>query len=710
MHRLIFLSFAALWMIGLALPGAAAEPNGKVSDRFVLDGASNIIEENDFGIVNGKLTCGVRYRDVFSISGLWAPPYVSSDFNLSITVLGRPIATNGYTWRPFQVDRAGLDKEIAIESVTMLVPGSRAGLVEVTLKNQGTDGCTVPVAIAVGGTLDRAESWEFGAPHSHSATVRRVRKRFLKLEQGKLAIVLRGSDAIQWKDSQPCGYASLSLLPSRRAKLYVVFAIGPAAEATAECEAIAADPAKAILGVQAAYAERIKDVFDKLPQFESNNPLLDKFYYRSLVHFVMNRWDVPEFILHPYYGSGSVKGGCVCDYLWSTGQNWEIFPLYDAETSRSHIKQFLATDMTQHFAFDPIKGTGFGPLYPVNQEKIVGLIYYHVKNTGDAAFLNDRVNDKTVLEHAIANAMYGDDPAKPVALIDYGPANNHLELRLGLPYNHVMPDLNGRRYQNYVLAAELADLAGKPAPQLRQRAEELKTALKCELWNKKTRWFDFRDDKGKIDARYTLQMFKLFGSKVLDAEEEAGLLDHLKSEREFLSDFGLHSLSKTDPAYDQADIDNGGPGACTSFPPQIAERLYKMGRPDAAENILKRILWWGERMPYWGDSIVADKIDYRKDTPLQCHIDGAAAAQCIIFGMFGVEARFNGDIRISPHPPEFAPQVELKGLRLRGRVLDIAVNGAEYDVYEGNKRIHTTIGRAILVQGDKLVHDDAHGQ
>jgi hypothetical protein len=321
-----------------------------------------------------------------------------------------------------------------------------------------------------------------------------------------------------------------------------------------------------------------------------------------------------------------------------------------------------------------------------------------VKNTGDIRFLREKVAGKTVLEHAIINATLGDEPAKPVAMIDYGSSNSHLELRRGLPYNHVMPDLNGRRYNNYVFAAELAELAGNPEPTLRQRAEQLKSVLKNRLWNEDARWFDFEDDKGHKDARYTLQMFKLFGSKVLDGEEEAGLLSHLLSETEFLSKFGLHSLAKTDPAYDPEDVDNGGPGACTSFVPQIAERLYKADRPDAAENLLKRILWWGERMPYWGDSIVADKIDYRRDTPLQCVIDGAAVAQCVFFGMFGVRAESKGDVYVNPRPPVFTPKIQLQQLRIRGHVLDIAVSGGEYEVREGAKRFRARIGQPILVQ------------
>ena len=449
----------------------------------------------------------------------------------------------------------------------------------------------------------------------------------------------------------------------------------------------------------AAYQERIRDLFEKLPRFESSDPALTRFYNRSLVHLVTNRWDVPEFALRPNYTTGSVNGGCICNYLWDFGEPWEIFPLFDAAASRTHIQQFVSIDMVSHFSFDPIGAKAWGPWYPVNQEKIVGLIYFYVKNTGDLEFLKTEVNGKTILDHAIANAMFGDDLAKPVQLIDYGPSNSHLELRRGFPYNHVMPDLNGRRYETYLRAAQLAEWAGQPAPQLRDRAEELRAVLKRDLWNPQARWFDFKDAAGQKDTRYTIQIFKLFGSQVLDAEEEEGLLNHLNSEVEFLSEFGLHSLSKTDIAYDQVDIDNGGGGSYTSFPPQIAERLYKAGQSAAAENILKRILWWGDRVPYWGDSFVANDINYRKDTPLQSTIGGTAGAQCIIFGMFGIRAEIDGRLCIDPHPPGIAPNISLHGLKLRGHVLDIDVQGDKYEVREGSNRLSASVGQPIVVPG-----------
>jgi hypothetical protein len=351
----------------------------------------------------------------------------------------------------------------------------------------------------------------------------------------------------------------------------------------------------------------------------------------------------------------------------------------------------------------------------VNQEKIIGLVYYYVRATGDVAFLQRRVDGKTVLAHVVAHALHGDDPTKPVALIDYGPSNSHLELRRGFPYNHVMPDLNGRRWANYHKAAELLEWAAShstqsktpvagplPAPaMLRQRAADLAVVLKQRCWNRQQRWFDFFGPAGKRDTRWTVQMFKLFNSGVLDAETESGLISHL-NEREFLSAYGLHSLAKGDIAYDPEDVDNGGPGSCTCFPPQIAERLYKAGHPQAADDILRRIVWWGKRLPYWGDSIVADRIDYRRDTPLQCTLDGSTVAQCLIFGLFGIAPQWDGGVVVAPARSSLAARMELTNVRLRGERFDVSIADGQFEVRTAAATLRAPLGKAIHVRDGRL--------
>ena len=225
----------------------------------------------------------------------------------------------------------------------------------------------------------------------------------------------------------------------------------------------------------------------------------------------------------------------------------------------------------------------------------------------------------------------------------------------------------------------------------------VKKLLREVLWNPELKWFMFADDQGKKDVRYTVQMFKMIGSEVLDKDIEDGLLSHL-NEDEFLSPYGLHSMSKKDPGYDQADVDNGGGGICTSFPTLIAEFLYKEGRCGIADDILQRILWWGSRMPYLGDSQLANEIDYRVHTPLQSELGTGTMAQTIIFGIFGVDSDFRGNITICPKKTILSDELSLTGLKIRGRTVDIRVKGNDYDVTERGKTYHAKLGSPIILK------------
>ena len=675
-----------------------AAPTNTTADRttvFDMDGAQIIHDEANLGIINGKVTAGINYRSVVGIAGLWSPPYVSSNFMLDGRVNGEKVPTAKWTWRPFQVDREGTLDDVSVTSRTTLIYGHRAAVVSVTFENSGST--DVPLEFFTLGWLDSVQDWGFARPDSRTETTLRADDQTLTLLQDKLAIVLAIDSADwTWEVSGNLGRAVASLPAKQSRSVNVVIAIGSADEAAASATTILGDPAGAVAAANEEYARLVKGVFEKLPTFESDNEQLERWYNRSLVHFLTNRWDLPDFVLQPYYSTGGINGGCVANYLWNFGEPWEIFPLYDADAARTHIKHFLSIDLLKHFNFLPITGEASGPWYMINQEKIIGLTYYYVLLTGDTSFLHDTVDGKTIRDHMVIHAMFGDDVAKPVELIDYGPSGSHLELRRGFPYNHVSPDLNARRYANYLRAATLCELADNPAAFLRERAELLKPLLKERLWDTNARWFSFEDSQGKRDLRYTVQMFKPVGSGVLDAECEAGLLSHLNDD-EFLSAYGLHSLSKRDPAFDQLDYDNGGGGNCTCFPPQIIERLYQAGKPELAADIMGRLLWWAETMPYWGDSIAANCIDYRRDTPLQCTFDGVTAAQCIIFGTFGVSARPNGDIVIRPHQLPFAHKMSLNGLKVRGHSFDVRTDGQEYEVRTGEQSMQSPIGKAIVL-------------
>jgi hypothetical protein len=293
-------------------------------------------------------------------------------------------------------------------------------------------------------------------------------------------------------------------------------------------------------------------------------------------------------------------------------------------------------------------------------------------------------------------ATFGDDLGKPVFLIDYGADVSHLELRHQYQYNHVLPDINGTRYVSYTRASTLAALVGKRREDLDGRSRPLKELLTNTLWDTQRKWLGYMSDKGALDLRYTCMLFMLIGTGVLDRQQELDMLSHL-TEKEFLSDYGMHSISKLDPAYDQADIDCGGGGSYVAFVPEIAEALYKGGHPDQAEDLLERTMWWGQRLPYWGDSMVANRIDYRADTPLQCAVDAVAGAQCLIFGMCGVKVDPNGSIVVNPRPPKFSPQIAVKKLTLRGRAIDVTADRRHFTVTVDGQSRSSRIGDPIVI-------------
>lgn len=57
--------------------GSADPTSEPIRDLFSLSSVDNILEEEHFGIANGRITSGIPYKGIAGIQGLWAPPLVS---------------------------------------------------------------------------------------------------------------------------------------------------------------------------------------------------------------------------------------------------------------------------------------------------------------------------------------------------------------------------------------------------------------------------------------------------------------------------------------------------------------------------------------------------------------------------------------------------------------------------------------------------------
>jgi hypothetical protein len=365
-------------------------------DIFMGDGDSLITRPQHLGIVNGMASVGIAHDAVGVVEGLWAPPYVSSNFFIEPRIFGERVKTDHYTWLPFQTRRTGRARDITVTSNTTLIYGMRAGILTLKLKNTGSQKRRVPVQFVTlesvylnyYATLNFVRDWEFGRPTSATRANDTVDDKGLQREQGDMSIAL-GADlkGLWWEEPTRRFHGETVLEPGQETAIHFVFAIGKTETALKERNMLLSDPEKYVEKAASDYISKVENIFDRLPRFYSDNKALEQFYNRSLSIFITNRAEVPENILNPHYGTGAVKGGCTCNYLWDFGEVREILQLADPKAAREHIMQFLRTDcIDTYFAFYPQTGKPFGKWYAINHEKITGHVYNYVKLTGDTDF------------------------------------------------------------------------------------------------------------------------------------------------------------------------------------------------------------------------------------------------------------------------------------------------------------------------------------
>lgn len=342
-QRLFFYLLTAALTAGFRYGVSGQGTDTAILDAFSLDGSRNIMNEDGFGIMNGRLTFRVNYRDVGTVSGLYAPPYASSDFLMEIRFFGEKVPTmDRYKWYPNEVDRKGRIHGVEISTETLLVAEKRAGVMVITLYNTTGEDQVVPVQFNIKGGLDYVSAWGFARPDARKAThaVANANSLIRENDAGRISVSTDIPD-LTWFDPASHWNTAITLPAGTCKSYYVAIGIGNKEDPAADCSDILHNPKKIVKEARETCASQLKEIFSGLPRFRASNKQLEAFYNRSLVNLYMTRWEVPEFILHPYYGSGAVVGGCVANYIWEFGIPAKIFPLYDPRSAREHIKKFM---------------------------------------------------------------------------------------------------------------------------------------------------------------------------------------------------------------------------------------------------------------------------------------------------------------------------------------------------------------------------------
>ncbi|MCX7049464.1 MAG: hypothetical protein NTX50_28760 [Candidatus Sumerlaeota bacterium] len=643
--------------------------------RLALNSEQSIFESKHLWVRGASLSVNSGVTNAVGFNDLFSPPfYIKPSFVFLVN--GKPVSADRYQWQVGDFWRCGMAGDVQIESLLAPASDARGMVLAVRLLNRGAADAKLPLSIELQEiAMAQYRRWTFslasaGEKDKMTLDGESDAKRLIFTNPaGAVALTTDLSGAAlagkKWT-------ANLNLKPGQSLQFNMACAVGSREEAIREASRLLERPEEVIAHARAYWNDQIEGLYTRLPRLKSDNRPLVLFYERSLLSVPLCRWQLPGLVLAPYYPTCGLDSGAFCAYVWDYAYSAQILPLCDAAAAKAHLRQFLKSQPTKHYAFSPFDGEPLGPHYSYNQYSIVRGIYYYVAHTGDTQFLSEMVDGKKVLDHVIEQATFNDQLSTPVCLIDYGDDHNLLELRRTKTYNAFVPSPNAERCWSYRAADKLAALAGKPSPNLSKRADAL-AALLCEkLWQQEQGWFGTISKDGKPQICYSIQIFDLLRLDILDAQRQEAILRRL-NEQEFLSAYGVHSLSKREPGYDPTDVDWGGPGVYAGDAPELIQDLYHSGHPAQAGDLLRRILWWGQRMPYYPQAVRADKIDYRRDG--RCNVlSGVAGAQMLIFGELGLEATPEGSISIQPRLPPETQTLTFEGVRIRNQRLDVSLD------------------------------------
>jgi hypothetical protein len=661
----------------------------------------NILEDKHLWVKARDITVQPGIESIAGFKGFYMPPLAAGPSQIRVTFNGTTVVPESYEWRIGEFVRKGAYRGVEIE--THLVPVTGRGIsLSILLRN--TSGETQAIKIQVTPDLRfadlRSGNWGWVPPQDGDPVAPKPTD-FGLTYASEFHEILVSADGFPVKaDSLE---KTVHLNPSVTKQVQVSLAIWDISEARKSNPTDTTDANPDAPGLKPSATEDTADTIQPIspeeaenaikqsqddyqalrkqfPTFKSSSPELDAFYERGIVTYGTCLWKSPHFALKEHIAESGIDGGAICNYPWGIAYISKILSLADPKPMRDHIIEALKADLFNHYAYTPLDGKAVGPWYSYNQYAIVCTVYHYVVHSGDTALLSEKVNGKTVYELLLGHATYKDDLAKPVALIDCGNNDNLLEMKRTTDYEHFVPSPNAERCWNLEAVGKLAGLAGQPSPQLKQRADDIRKLIRQKLWDSTNQWLGSIGLDGALKPCYSIQVFDTLRFDVLEPEQQKAVVERLNSD-EFLSKFGVHSLSKCDPGFDPNDVDWGGPGVYAGDGPELVEDLYHAGFLTKGDEILKSLLWWGQRLPYYPQAICAATLDYRHDGRANV-VAGLKVNELLVFGLLGLEIHPDKSITINAHLPSFLDYCEISDVNIFEQQISFRVEskGVQYSI------------------------------
>ena len=442
--------------------------------------------------------------------------------------------------------------------------------------------------------------------------------------------------------------------------------------------------------IAAAFTPGNSEFSGYLPQLETDDESLWQLYQAGFRNLLFARRASADSAYGTTYLTLSGKVLPTLSFPWDTSLTSLGLALLDPDALRRLTEDWFVQDMHQHLATDYLTGQAVGPWYAVNDMAIGRCAQDYLRVSGDFAWLDKRIGDKTVLDHLVFHAKYWKQLDKAShGLADYGKLENLLECVS--TYLHETAGMNAGNVSQMRFVADLIERRGDSprASQLRAEAKELAQRINQKLYVAGKGWWRCAQPDGSfMEVRHCYDFLSVLDNMADD------LTDIQKQEmdrffwKHLHSDYWMRALSPEDvDATWNIRPDHSWLGAYSAWPPMTAKGLYKTGPSARVAAWLKNVARAGNQGPigqaHFVESVfpleggAAYKCPY--DLPYMndwCCIAGGAFTDLVIDTIFGARlSPFNG-ITVKSHLADFDPKARLRNLRYQGKNYIITSTGA----------------------------------
>ncbi|MEV6299911.1 hypothetical protein AB0M02_10975 [Actinoplanes sp. NPDC051861] len=374
----------------------------------------------------------------------------------------------------------------------------------------------------------------------------------------------------------------------------------------------------------------------------------------------------------PMFLTGGPRLGATTTYFWDHTEWSRMYAMLDPAGLREWLTRALSGPYEESFGFDLWGGGPLGNYYVANDYALFRLVEHYVGVTGDVAFLSVTAGSRTVREH-VERLAYGFADRRTAAtggvLADFGPdAWTVLECVPG--YVNAMASFNAAYVKMLRSYAALLRHLGEDADAVVAdgHANTIAAAV-LDLYAGGGRW-QIAHPSGRSAIGHVLD-FGLVAASMHD-DLPAAYRDEMVSfvQESLLAGPWMRALAADDPMAPFSDRpDHGAGGAFGAWPGVTAYGLAKLGRPGLAAAVLGRTPLaasgglWGQAMELVpgppagpaavfgpaassglaassGPAAVRARVAGR-GVANRDSIAGAAIAEAVIAGLFGVEPGYS---------------------------------------------------------------------